>query len=111
LQRQLAARANFALPIELQQLSPLAGLEPATVVRSNSRLGHSAKHSAAGIIGPGICPLLYPLSYGSSRCRQESNLQPSDPEVTRAFTTPQDRKFDPSFLPPYFITSCLRTHP
>jgi hypothetical protein len=44
---------------------------------------------AAGISGPGICPLLYPLSYGSLRRRQESNLQPSDPDVTRAFTTPQ----------------------
>jgi hypothetical protein len=29
------------------------------------------------------------LSYGGSRRRQESNLQPSDPDVTRAFTTPQ----------------------
>jgi len=44
---------------------------------------------AAGINGPGIFPLLYPLSYSSLRRWQESNLQPSDPDVTRAFTTPQ----------------------
>jgi hypothetical protein len=33
---------RFALPFELQRLSPLAGFEPATVVRSSSCLHHSA---------------------------------------------------------------------
>jgi hypothetical protein len=63
------------------------------------------KLSAAGISGPGICPLLYPLSYGSSRRRQESNLQLSDPDVTRAFTTPQTFESLPYFF--YFLTSLL----
>jgi hypothetical protein len=35
---------RFALPFELQQLAPLAGLEPATVVRSSSCLHHSANY-------------------------------------------------------------------
>lgn len=46
---------------------------------------------AAGISGLGRAtrPLLYPLSYSNSRRWQESNLQPSEPDVTQAFTTPQ----------------------
>ena len=35
---------RFALPFELQQLARLAGLEPATVVRSSSCLHHSANY-------------------------------------------------------------------
>jgi hypothetical protein len=66
--------------------------------------------SAAGIVGSGVCPMLYPLSYGGSRRRQESNLRPSDPDVTRAFTTPQTLESLPYFiisLFPYFLTSSL----
>jgi hypothetical protein len=38
----------------------------------------TAQILAAGIGGPGIFLLLYPLSYGDLRRRLESNLQPSD---------------------------------
>ena len=50
---------RFALPFELQQLAPLAGFEPATVVRSSSRLHHSA-NPCGGNHRPGrtTCPLL-----------------------------------------------------
>jgi len=61
---------------------------------------------AAGINGSGICPLLYPLSYGGSRRRQESNRQPSDPDVTRAFTTPQTFE---SLLPSPMLAPFTRT--
>jgi len=65
---------------------------------------------AAGISGSGNCPTFYPLNYGNLRRRQDSNLQLSDPDVTRAFTTPHTLE---SF--PYLLTSLLhyffRAHP
>jgi len=67
--------------------------------RSNAHLQHT-RNFAAGITGSGICPLLYPLSYGSPRHRQESNLQPSEPDVTQAFT-PQLFKLSKRFSPCY----------
>jgi hypothetical protein len=58
--------------------------------------------SAAGISGPGFLSVALPLSYSNFRHWWESNPQPPEPDVTRAFTTPQTL---PSFFfPPYFTS-------
>ena len=70
---------HLALPFEPQQFAPLAGFEPATVVRSSSRLHHSASPCGGNHrLGHFLSGAL-PLSDGSSRYRWESNPRPPDP--------------------------------
>ena len=85
---------HLALPFEPQQLAPLAGFEPATVVRSNSRLHHSA-NPCGGNHRPWSSYLSAALSLSFSNFRHwwESNPRPSEPDVTQAFTTPQTLDF------------------
>lgn len=97
---------HLALPFEPQQFAPLAGFEPATVVRSSSRLHHSA-NPLGGNHRPGSYYLsaALPLSYSDFHRWQGSNLRPSEPDVTQAFTTPQTLQ---SFsLPPHLVMSLL----
>jgi hypothetical protein len=102
LQRESAARVfSAALPTELQQRSLLAGIEPATVgLVDVTRAFATLQILAAGISSSGFLSDALPLSYSNSRHRWESNPRLSEPDVTRAFTTPQTRIF--------FVTSLLR---
>jgi hypothetical protein len=94
-----------ALPFERQQLSPLAGFEPAPVERSNPCLHHSANPCGGNQRLRFLSDAL-PLSYSNFRHRWESNPQLSDPDVTQAFTTPQTLE---SFsFPPYFVAAFVR---
>ena len=80
---------SFALPLSYwPAVVDQVGIEPTTEV---TRTFATLQTLAAGISGPSNVaePLLYPLSYSDSRHWQESNLRPSVPEVTQAFTTPQ----------------------
>ncbi|HXY24590.1 MAG TPA: hypothetical protein VEI73_08065 [Candidatus Acidoferrum sp.] len=80
------------------------GFEPTTL--KGVRACATLQTFAAGIGGTGNLSGALPLSYSGSRRRQESNLRPPDPDVTRAFTTPQTLQ---SFfsLPPDVFTSLL----
>jgi hypothetical protein len=68
---------HFALPFELQQPAPLAGREPATAVRSSSRLHHSA-NPCGGNQRPRYLSAALPLSYSNFRRWWESNQRLSD---------------------------------
>jgi hypothetical protein len=78
----------------------------AMLYRSNAYLHHTGIF-CAGNRWPRLCCLsaALSLSYSDFRRRQESNLRPSDPDVTQAFATPQT--FSSFSLPPYFLTSLL----
>jgi hypothetical protein len=104
LQKEPAARVfSAALPTELQQLSLLAGIVGLVDV---ARAFATLQILAAGISSSGFLSDALPLSYSNSRHRWESNPRLSEPDVTRAFTTPQTLE---SFsLPPYFVASLLR---
>ncbi|OLB86647.1 MAG: hypothetical protein AUI12_08570 [Acidobacteria bacterium 13_2_20CM_2_57_6] len=81
---------SFALPLSYwPAVVDQVGFEPITL--EGTRAFATLQILAAGIGGSSRVaePLLYPLSYGGLRHRQESNLRPSVLEVTQAFTTPQ----------------------
>jgi hypothetical protein len=88
------------------------GLEPTTLgLVDVTRAFATLQTLAAGISGSVFLPDALPLSYSNFRHWWESNPRLSDPDVSRAFTTPQTLQ---SFsLPPYFVTSLLlvQAHP
>lgn len=76
------------IPASCREVSLLSTI-PASFCGGNQRLGY--------------LPAALPLSYSNFRRRQESNLRPSEPDVTQAFTTPQTLRY--FSLPPYFVAS------